>query len=370
MKNPQPSRCGFFHYSCNMKKLTGVQKAIALPLVGEVWAWLFFVVALYANQLQSNVAYSANKYPSVPAPEIVHIGTYLFLVAIAGFAVSALIGQNLAIRSRREHGDQHALSRAAQRFSTLAVVLALVFGTIYAIGNFMSAFGYQASQAQNPLIRFLDVYLPILLATGLVVFVILRAFVFREDEHVDEAKDKRGLTETQKALGLGYAMPIITTAIAIIIGLIVYDVTKTTLQVWVWVVIQVIVVGGVIQGTRFAAKAKQGTPRPPRERRALAAGAAGLNFVLSVVFGAVVSIMAFSYGGTAIDKLMRYPEFDQYGNVIGSDQVKLDSISLSWAVNDLLPALVLLALAVIGVYWTIIARNAETRVAQDEAISA
>ena len=370
MKNPQPSRCGFFHYSRNMKKLTGVQKAIVLPLLGEIWAWLFFVGALYANQRQNHVDYSVTKYPSVPTPEIVHIGTYLFLIAIAGFAFAALGGQNLAIQSRREHGDQHPMSRAAQRFATLAVVLALVFGAIYAIGNFMSAFGYQASQAENPLIRFMDVYLPILLATGLVVFVILRAFVFRDGEHADEVKDKRGLTETQKALGLGYAMPIVTTAIAIIIGLIVYDVTKTTLQVWVWVVIQVIVVGGVIQGTRFAAKAKQGTPRPPRERRALAAGAAGLNFVLSIVFGGVVSIMAFSYGGTAIDKLTRYPEFDQNGNVIGSDQVTLDSISLSWVVNDLLPALVLLAVAVVGVYWTIVARNTETRASEDEAISA
>ncbi|MFM6966482.1 MAG: hypothetical protein ACKOWI_03855, partial [Rhodoluna sp.] len=320
-----------------MKKVTQVQKAIAIPLIGEIWGWLFFVGALYANQLQNHIDYSVNKYPSAPAPEIVHIGTYLFLVAIAGFALAALKGQSLAIASRKTLGDEHALARAAQRFATLAVVLALVFGAIYAIGNFMSAFGYQTSNAEVPLIRILDVYLPILLATGLVVLVILRAFVFREDEHVDEAKDKRGLTETQRALGLGYAMPIVTTAVAIIIGLIVYDVTKTTLQVWVWVLIQVIVVGGVVQGTRFASKAKQGEPRPPRERRALAAGAAGLNFVLSIIFGAVVSIMAFSYGGTAIDRLTHYPEYDNQGKVIGSDQVTLNPVSVSWAINELLP---------------------------------
>ena len=146
----------------------------------------------------------------------------------------------------------------------------------FAIGNFMGAFGYSSSTAENALVRILDVYLPILLATAMVVFVILKAFVFRQGEHQDGEKDKRGLTETQKSLGLGYAMPIIATAVAIIFGLIVYDVTKTTLQVWVWVLIQVIVVAGVIQGTRFASKAKQGVVRPPRERRVLAAGAAGL----------------------------------------------------------------------------------------------
>jgi heme/copper-type cytochrome/quinol oxidase subunit 4 len=343
-----------------MKNLSQVQKAIALPLIGEVWGWLFFVVALWANQVQNNLTYGT-QYPAFPAPEIVHASTYLFLVAIAGFSLAAVRGQSLAIKSRGELGESHQLARAAHRFSTLAVVIGLAFGAIYAIGNFMGAFGYSSSNAQNAGIRFLDVYLPILLATGLVVYVILRAFVFREGEHQEGQKDKRGLTEAQKALGLGYAMPIITTAIAIIFGLIVYDVTKTTLQVWVWVLIQVIVVAGVIQGTRFAAKAKQGKVRPPRERRALAAGAAGLNFVLSIVFGGVVSIMAFTYGGVAIDKLQRFPQYDNQGNPIGSDQTTLLPVTFTWALNELLPALVLLGLAVVGIYWTLVARNAEPK---------
>ena len=343
-----------------MKKLTQVQKAIALPLIGEVWGWLFFVAAILANQLQFPSNYGVgNRYYVMSPPESVHVGTYLFLIAIAGFSFSAIWSQSLAIKSRAELGEEHLLARAAQRFATLAVVVALVFGAIFAIGNFMGAFGYSSSNAQNALVRILDVYLPILLAAAMVVFVILKAFVFRQGEHQDGEKDKRGLTETQKALGLGYAMPIIATAVAIIFGLIVYDVTKTTLQVWVWVLIQMIVVAGVIQGTRFAAKAKQGVIRPPRERRVLAAGAAGLNFVLSIVFGAVVSIMAFSFGGAAVDKLIRYPEYDSEGNLIGSDQVTLQPISLTWAINELLPALVLLGLAVVGIYWTIVTRNKE-----------
>ena len=352
-----------------MNKLSKVQKAIALPLIGEVWAWLFFVVALWANQVQNNLTYGT-QYPAFPAPEIVHASTYLFLVAIAGFSLAAVRGQSLAIKSRGELGESHQLARAAHRFSTLAVVIGLAFGAIYAIGNFMGAFGYSSSNAQNGGIRFFDVYLPILLATGLVVYVILRAFVFREGEHQEGEKDKRGLTEAQKALGLGYAMPIITTAIAIIFGLVVYDVTKTTLQVWVWVLIQVIVVAGVIQGTRFAAKAKQGKVRPPRERRALAAGAAGLNFVLSIVFGGVVSIMAFTYGGVAIDKLQRFPQYDNQGNPIGSDQTTLLPVTFSWAVNELLPALVLLGLAVVGIYWTLVARNADPKPQTSEGIEA
>ena len=343
-----------------MKKLTQVQKAIVLPLIGEVWGWLFFVAAIFWNQRQNFVSNDV-PYPSFPAPEFVHVGTYLFLIAIAGFSATAIWSQSLAIKARAELGEENSLARAAHRFATLSVVIALAFGAIFAIGNFMGAFGYSSSNAQNAVVRILDVYLPILLATAMVVFVILRAFVFREGEHQDGPKDKRGLTETQKALGLGYAMPIITTAVAIIFGLIVYDVTKTTLQVWVWVLIQVIVVAGVVQGTRFAAKAKAGVVRPPRERRALAAGAAGLNFVLSIVFGAVVSIMAFSFGGSAVDKLQNYPEYDFNGKLIGSEKVTMDPISFTWFINDLLPALVLLGLAVVGIYWTIVARNKEAK---------
>lgn len=339
-----------------MKKLTQVQKAIALPLIGEVWGWLFFVGATFANQLQTNLTYGT-PYPAFPAKEIVHASTYLFLSAIAGFSIAALAGQRLAIASRAELGDSHGLARAAQRFATLAVVLALAFGAIFAIGNFMGAFGSSSSNADNAVIRILDVYLPILLATAMVVYVILRAFVFREGEHQEGEKDKRGLTETQKALGLGYALPIISTAFAIILGLVVYDVAKTNLQVWVWVLIQVIVVAGVVQGTRFASKAKQGVVRPAKPKRVLAAGAAGLNFVLSIVFGGVVSIMAFSYGAAAVDKLQRYPEYDINGNVIGSDHLYLQPVTFGWFINDLLPALVLLGLAVVGIYWTIVARN-------------
>ncbi len=342
-----------------MKKLTAVQKAIALPLIGEVWGWLFFIAACFANQVDSAWTFRVAAFTVGFGNEHVHLGNYLLLVAIAGFSYTSVVGQRIAIEARGELGEHNAMARAAQRFTTLAVVVALAFGAIFAIGNFMGAFGNSSSNADNAVVRILDVYLPILLATGLVVFVILRAFVFREGDHQDGEKDKRGLTETQKALGLGYALPIIATAFAIILGLIVYDVTKTNLQVWVWVLIQVIVVGGVVQGTRFAARAKQGVIRPPRERRMLAAGAAGLNFVLSIVFGGVVSIMAFSYGSDAVGKLQNYPEYYVNGKVIGSDRVTLDPITVAWVINDLLPALVLLGLAVVGIYWTLVARNKE-----------
>jgi hypothetical protein len=67
--------------------------------------------------------------------------------------------------------------------------------------------------------------------------------------------------------------------------------------------------------------------------------------------------MAFSYGAAAVDKLQHYPEYDANGNVIGSDIVTLEPVTFTWVINELLPALVLLGLAVVGIYWTIVARN-------------
>lgn len=336
-----------------MGKLTQVQKAIALPLIGEVFAWVFFVCALVAD-----IAQSGEGYGYMGAPQQVRFSAYLYLLAIAGFSFASVAGQRMAIRSRAELGEGHALARAAHRFGNFTVVLGLVFGVIYAFSAFMTGFGFGVG-GEALIFKLINVYLPIVLSTGLVVYVILRAFVFSAATIVEGKKVKHGLTEAQKALALGYAVPILATAFAIILGLAVFDATRTNLDVWVWVLIQIIVVAGVVQGTRFAAKAKAGKVKPPRERKALAAGAAMLNYVLSVVFAAVVSIMAFSFGAGAVSKLQVYATYDENGNVLKPGY--LQAVSVEWVVNDLLPALVLLGVAVVGVYWTMNARNAEPK---------
>jgi hypothetical protein len=77
-------------------------------------------------------------------------------------------------------------------------------------------------------------------------FLVLRdidlASRFCVSEAKRQASQKEGLSESEKALSFGFAIPILLTAAAIIFGLVVYDITRTDLQVWVWVVMQVIVV--------------------------------------------------------------------------------------------------------------------------------
>lgn len=342
-----------------MNRIPLANRAVAAPLVGLMFAWVFSMISqfvdLYTPQPQWN-----EFGELVSGEDIINFAVYFSLLAIAAGAIFSLLGLNWALSARKQNGEDDLLSRAAHRFTTLAVIISLGAGAIFAIGNFMGAFNNYGPR-DSVGVRFIDVYLPILLATALVVIVLLRAFVFRKDEMHKEDGKKAKLTERQKALGLGYAIPILATAVAIIFGLIVYDVTRTELQVWVWVLIQVIIALGIVLGTRFANRAKTGEILPVKPRGAMAAaGASNLNFVLSIVFGAVVSIMSFTFGFGAIENLRIWdiPAGD------GKDVNPMPTIQapdFQWLFEDFLPAKVLLLLAVVGIYLTITERNRKAK---------
>ncbi|CAB4632076.1 unannotated protein [freshwater metagenome] len=330
--------------------------AILTPLIGLAVAWKLFMFAIYANLFVYPIYDSQGMYQG--EQQIVRPSTYLFLAGIVVFGLAALYGQRLALRARELAGIDNSLARAAHRFGTLAVIVSLVAGAIYAIGNFLGAFNQYIDREENLLIRLFDVYIPILLATGLVVYILLRAFVFRKQ--VAKGSKKTGMSDSEKALGLGYAVPIIFTAIAIIFGLVVYDITRTNLQVWVWVIIQVIIASGILLGTRFSTRAKSAVAAPARPRATLAAGAANLNFVLSIIFGSFVSIMAFAFGADAIEKLRIYPPYVE--PLPGEEAVydwswQVAPFTVSWFIEQMIPALILLFLAAAGTYLSITERN-------------
>lgn len=342
-----------------MNRIPLANRAIALPLLGLLVAWLCFMGATLANLYVPQPQYD-NLGNAVVTKEIFQIAPYLFLLGIAAVAVASLLAQGIAIKAREESKDASSLARAAQRFSTLGIILGLAGGAIFAIGSFLGAFNAYAGRADNIGLRITSVYVPIILATALVVYVLLAAFVFRHDDSTNTDGAKRKMSEAQKALGLGYAVPILTTAVAIIFGLGVYDVTRTNLQVWVWVIIIAIVATGVVFGTRFAAKAKSAKPAAPKPRTALAAGAANLNLVLSIIFGSVVTIMAFTFGAEAIAKLQTWSQPPVNCQGIDCNSVaSISGLTWTWLIQELAPAKVLLGIAVVGIYVTITERNKE-----------
>ena len=332
------------------------KQAILTPLIGLVVGWTLFMFAIYSDLFVFPIYDSEGIY--LGETQAVKISTYLYLVGIVVFGLLSLRGQQLSLHARELAGLEAPLPRAAHRFTNLTVVISLVGGSIYAIGNFLSAFNSFGNENTNLLVRLFDVYIPIVLATILVIYILLRAFVYRK-QTVKQAK-KKVMSESEKALGLGYAIPILFTAVAIIFGLVVYDITRTDLQVWVWVVIQVIIAIGILLGTRFSSKAKSAKAAPPKVRQTLAAGAANLNFVLSIVFGATVSIMSFTFGAAAIESLRIWPE---YIEPLGGEEYVFDPgweiapFEWKWFFESMVPALVLLLIAAVGIYLFITERN-------------
>lgn len=332
------------------------KQAIITPLIGLVVGWTLFMFAIYSDLFVFPIYDSQGMY--LGETQIVQISTYLYLVGIVVFGLLALRGQQMSLHARELAGLDAPLPRAAHRFTNLTVVISLVGGSIYAIGNFLNAFNSFGQENVNLLVRLFDVYVPIVLATILVIYILLRAFVYRK-QTVKQTK-KQGMSDSEKALGLGYAIPILFTAVAIIFGLVVYDITRTDLQVWVWVVIQVIIALGILLGTRFSSKAKAAKAAPPRVRQTLAAGAANLNFVLSIVFGATVSIMSFTFGAAAIESLRIWPEYIE--PAAGEEFVfdpgwEIAPFEWSWFFESMVPALVLLLIAAVGIYLFITERN-------------
>jgi hypothetical protein len=331
---------------CHTEQMTTPQKTVLLPLVGLGVAWVLFMAASF-SELFVQPIFDAEGFPIGDGPAV-RASTYLYLSGLAAFSILSLQSLRMSVRHRTVVGTDEPLTRASYRFANLSVIVGLAGSVVFGLVTFLGAFnrfGGDPSLAS----RLLGVYLPIVLAAGVVVAIILVAFVFRTDTAIDGAGAKEGLSNRQKALGLGYATPIIAGALAIIFGLVVYDITNTTLEEWVWVVIQVIIAAGIIMGTRFARLAKAEKPEPPKPRTALASGAWNLNFVLSIVFGAVVSVMAFTFGSQSFEALKNY-NFDYAG-------WDVRPISAQWLIGDFAPALVLIVLVIIGLYATITERH-------------
>jgi hypothetical protein len=340
-----------------VQEIRSAKRAIIFPLVGLAIAWVFFMVGIFTDQLVMVEQYAIDDF----SEQELRWSTYLYLIGISAVSVASLLGQRTALTLR--NNEDFPLARAAHRFANLGIILSLLAGAIFAIGNFLGAFGGYDRDAPG-LVRIFGVYVPIVLATALVVTILLLGFVFREDAPDLKNEKDEDLAKKQRAVGLAYATPILGTAIAILFGLAVYDITRTTLDVWIWVIIQLIIALSILIGTRFAAKAKLVAVEPKPRKPGVAA--VSLNFVLSILFGVVVTIMAFSYGGSAIDSLIDWDAYwearaplESKGEEFVAMAPEMRGADLGWWLGDMLPALVLLALAEIGIYKSIVTRNQE-----------
>jgi len=290
------------------------KRAILIVLVSVVAAWLLAMAASFSDLFVTPVYVDGIYRGDDPA---VSPSIYLVFAAVAVVAIAVVVAQRLAIRARIHEGVDALLPRAAHRFTTLMIVIVLATAAILAVAAFFSGFPGR-SETAGATVRILGTYLPILAYTAVIVTVLLVGFVFRKDSLPKSAvaskqstgEADQGLVESSpnpRLLGGAYAVPIVAIAVALVFGLIVYDLTYTRLELWIWVIIHVIVATGIVAGTVFAERAMAGSADRSSTRSRITRSAGALNFVLSIVFIAVVSVMGFSTGANQITNLRISP---------------------------------------------------------------
>ena len=295
------------------------KRALLIVLASIVGAWLLVMAATFTDLFVQPVYVDGVYRGDDPA---IRASTYLFVGAVATSSAATLVAQRLAIRARIDAGAHALLPRATHRFTTLMIVISLAFAAIFGVSVFVQSFPGGREQAEVG-VRLFTTYLPIILYTAIIVTVLLVGFVFRGDKlpkasaggdgamaQLDaDAGGKAPESGTDsRALGGAYAVPIIAAAVALIFGLVVYDITQTRLELWIWVIIQVIVASGIVLGTLFAARAIRQEFDQTSSRARITRSSGILNFVLSVVFIGIVLGMGFGTGASSIESLRISPQ--------------------------------------------------------------
>ena len=288
------------------------RRAILIVLASVFVSWLFVIAAAYTD-LFVNPVFEDGVYIGQDPP--VQASTYLLFGAVAVVAIAVIFSQRLAIAARLDQGPDARLPRAVHRFTTLTIVVTLGVATVFGFIVFTSSFPGGGEEAGVSL-RLWTTYLPIILYTAVIVAVLLVGFVFRKDSlprtvtgsMASVGEEKGDAHADNRALGAAYAVPIVAGAIALIFGLIVYDVTGTRLETWIWVIIHVILATGIIAGTIFAERAIRGDVDPISSRTRITRSSRILNFVLSIVFIAVTLGMGYGMGSSAISGLRIAPQ--------------------------------------------------------------
>ena len=172
--------------------------------------------------------------------------------------------------------------------------------------------------------------------------------------------------QARQNLSLGFSLPIIGAAVSLVLGLAVYDLTRTSLDIWIWVLIQTILGTAMVFGTITATSAYNYSVSKGKKTGA-ASGARNLNFVLFIIWSAVVVIMSFSEASAAVQKLNRWVS-DPTDIKNGGHNV-IDPLTAANFLNDFLPALVLLIIAVVGIYLLLVERSREPRSAVEANVA-
>lgn len=325
--------------------------AINTVLIAAVVAWIIFTIAVFSD-ISVEIGYSGQELYGPEAVQLFRWSKYLLLAAIALLGIGALVAQKrlAALLANPDGGSTVSpLAKPAHEFANTVIIISLVLAAWGAIGVFMQSF-FEQPNSENMTLRILGTYLPIVLYAILVVGLLLSAFVFSKRPKSNSTNLAAPLSESpnvdvdenRRNVGLAFAVPIIAVAFALILGLIVFDVTETTYQVWIWVIIQVLIGSGIVTGSWLAAKSIREFSTVPSKPTGAAIGAKNLNFVLSIIFAAVLSFMSLIYGSMSMEQLRVAPNLSvtvfsqEEGKQLEPDtQLEVSALTISVNGNDL-----------------------------------
>jgi hypothetical protein len=176
--------------------------------------------------------------------------------------------------------------------------------------------------------------------------------------------------QARKSLSLGYPLPIIGGALAIVFGLAVYDVTGTSFSIWIWTIIFAILGVSLVLGTRFAAASNNFASVTGKSVGA-SRGAMNLNFILGIIWSAVVAITSYVSAMQSVGSLRVFRYIHTYLNKTGNKPnlwtrqvADVQPFKWNWLLNNFLPTFVLLILVIVGTYLLLAERGREPKLGE------
>lgn len=289
-------------------------RALVLTMAAAVLAWALYVAGRYGELL-----HAVRNDVWVGSNEQVVLSRLLTVAAIAVLGLGALIAKRKLAAIRAGEGPRSRLVGSVALFTNVMVIVAAGLAAFVVL---VLSLGGLFSIEEDPVpgARVVNIYVPIVLYTTLVVGLILFAFVFspapsreapteEQTAEIDEPERQPEASPTrQRTTALAYATPIIAAAVALLLGLIVYDLTRTMLEAWIWVLILVIVAAGVFAGTVLARRSEDASSPAP----GIVTGAKYLNFVLTILFAVFASGLSLGYSTAAVYALNIAPSLSVY----------------------------------------------------------
>lgn len=164
--------------------------SLLLIAIGATSWWAITILSNYSNLFYDDYRYelveeetsleskeTISYYQSVYDPQI-SPGTYLAITSILVFSMTALWARRIALRAVTLY-EPNRLSRTASVWGFIAVIIALLMGVIFILATFIESLAL--SEDMDITVRLMKTYVPILLTAGILLFVVLKAFVVKPE---------------------------------------------------------------------------------------------------------------------------------------------------------------------------------------------